>query len=378
MDIIGNTLLITGFVFITMLVLEYLNVLTQGNWDRLISRMTWGQSFLGSFLGAAPGCLGAFAVASLYMHRVVTFGALIGTMVATCGDEAYVMLALFPRQALLLFGILMTMGVVSGILTDVVLRARRTTVSPAPDICTPSHGTPDCIPYSSRDVLGHWRHCTPHRGWLALLLTLFVLGVVTGAVGHQHALTGLSPANHSDSIERHEEHPGETAGEHADCPHHDHASDWDWVRVTLLLLGLIGLAIVATVPDHFLDEHLWHHLVRVHLWRIFLWTVAALLITHALSETVNVDHAVTAHHLPLLLIACLVGLIPQSGPHLIFTTLYANGAIPFSILLANSIVQDGHGMIPLLAHSRRAFVAVKAIKMAIGLAVGIAGAWLGW
>ena len=74
--------------------------------------------------------------------------------------------------------------------------------------------------------------------------------------------------------------------------------------------------------------------------------------------------------LVVLVIACLVGVIPESGPHLVFVTLFAQGLIPLSVLLANSIVQDGHGMLPLLAHSRRAFLVVKAINILIAMLVG--------
>jgi hypothetical protein len=72
----------------------------------------------------------------------------------------------------------------------------------------------------------------------------------------------------------------------------------------------------------------------------------------------------------ILGIAGLVGIIPESGPHLVFVTLFANGNIPVSILVASSIVQDGHGMLPLLAESRRDFFKVKAINLVVGLAVG--------
>jgi hypothetical protein len=71
-------------------------------------------------------------------------------------------------------------------------------------------------------------------------------------------------------------------------------------------------------------------------------------------------------------------LIPESGPHLIFVLLFAKGSIPFSILLASSIVQDGHGMLPVLAHSRKAFVIIKLINLAIGLILGAVALLLGW
>ena len=80
----------------------------------------------------------------------------------------------------------------------------------------------------------------------------------------------------------------------------------------------------------------------------------------------------------ILVVACLVGLIPQSGPHLIFVTLYARGEIPFGVLLASSIVQDGHGMLPMLAQSRRAFFLVKAVAFAAGIAAGAVALAMGW
>jgi hypothetical protein len=79
----------------------------------------------------------------------------------------------------------------------------------------------------------------------------------------------------------------------------------------------------------------------------------------------------------VLLIAVLIGIIPESGPHLVFVTLFAAGTIPFSVLLASSISQDGHGMLPLLAESKKGFVAVKIINMIYALVVGGVGLFFG-
>jgi hypothetical protein len=87
---------------------------------------------------------------------------------------------------------------------------------------------------------------------------------------------------------------------------------------------------------------------------------------------VGVEQWIEQNPLSLLLIACALGVIPESGPHLLFVTLFVEGNIPFSILLASSIVQDGHGMLPLLGDSLRAFAVVKAINLAVGLLVGLA------
>jgi hypothetical protein len=64
-------------------------------------------------------------------------------------------------------------------------------------------------------------------------------------------------------------------------------------------------------------------------------------------------------------------LIPESGPHLIFVTLFAEGLIPFSVLLTSSIVQDGHGMLPLLSYSVKDSVIIKAFNFFFGIILGL-------
>lgn len=80
----------------------------------------------------------------------------------------------------------------------------------------------------------------------------------------------------------------------------------------------------------------------------------------------------------VLIIAVLVGIIPESGPHLAFVMLFAQGLIPFSVLLASSIAQDGHGMLPLLAESKRGFLAVKFVNIIFALVAGITGYLMGF
>lgn len=390
-------LVITGFVFVMMLAIEYLNVLTRGKWNSVIGRWKWGQLAFCAFLGVTPGCLGTYAVVSLYMHRVVTIGAVTAAMIATSGDESFVMLALFPGRALLLFGILFVVGILSGFLTDRLTKAHRTRTTAHLDRYVSTHPHDErCVPFSKGEILAQWKACSAHRGWLTLFLVLFLTGVLSGRVGHAHFAAGggsgtrvaeprAAPPSTSPAAGADHEPLGseEDAGHGHERAHgHDgeasHAAEWDWVRITLLLAALMGLSIVVTVPDHFLEEHLWNHIAKVHVWRIFLWTFGAILVVRVLLSHAGMEEIIRHGWLPVLLAACLIGLIPESGPHLLFVTLYAQGAIPFSVLLASSIVQDGHGMIPLLSHSRRAFVLVKAVNLAVGLLIGLAGQATGW
>ena len=99
---------------------------------------------------------------------------------------------------------------------------------------------------------------------------------------------------------------------------------------------------------------------------------------YVLTEHLHLESTIREGKWIVLLVACLVGLIPESGPHLIFVTFYAQGTIPLSILLASSIVQDGHGMLPMLAHSKRSFLEIKIINFMIGFLCGTIGMIIGF
>ena len=72
----------------------------------------------------------------------------------------------------------------------------------------------------------------------------------------------------------------------------------------------------------------------------------------------------------VLVVAALVGMIPESGPHLVFVMMYAKGIIPFSVLLTTSFIQDGHGMLPMLSYSLKDSVLIKTFNLVFGLGIG--------
>ena len=92
----------------------------------------------------------------------------------------------------------------------------------------------------------------------------------------------------------------------------------------------------------------------------------------------NLELFVRDHMVWVLLIGALVGVIPESGPHLVFVMLYAEGLIPFSVLFTASFVQDGHGMLPMLSYSIRDSLLIKAFNLIFGVTVGAATFALGF
>jgi hypothetical protein len=73
----------------------------------------------------------------------------------------------------------------------------------------------------------------------------------------------------------------------------------------------------------------------------------------------------------LIFFAALIGIIPESGPHMIFLILYSKGLIPFSVLLVSTLSQDGHGLLPLLSHSIKDTIYVQVFTTTFSLIVGL-------
>ena len=119
-DILRNSILITGLVIVMMMMIESLNIESRGLFFKGLKKTKVGQVVFGALLGSVPGCMGGFATVSLYTHRMFSFGALIAMMIASSGDEAFIMLAMIPDQALIIFAVLFVVAIIAGVLTDLV------------------------------------------------------------------------------------------------------------------------------------------------------------------------------------------------------------------------------------------------------------------
>ncbi len=266
-DILTHSLQITALVFIMMVLVDWIDVRSRGKVRDWVTGKKFREYLISSFFGATPGCTGAFLNVSLYMHGFISFGALVGSMIATSGDEAFVMFAEFPLTAFYLTLLLFVLGIALGFITDFIVER---------------------------------------------------LKIQT-----------------CEECEAHAYHPN--------------------------LEGSL---------KHYLIEHLWNHIIKKHLLRIFLWTFFTLWAIHLGTEYLNVQEFVRHNPHWMILFAALMGIIPESGPHLIFVMLFSQGTIPFSVLLTSSMVQDGHGMLPLLSYSVKDSILVKLFNVLYGLIIG--------
>ena len=154
-----------------------------------------------------------------------------------------------------------------------------------------------------------------------------------------------------------------------DAPTIDLLSE-DWMNVLFAGLSVIVLFVLLFGSDHFVEDHLWKHIICKHLPTIFAWTFGVLLILGFALQYLDVDRWISDNVVLMILLATAIGMIPESGPHMIFVTLFAAGVVPFPVLLASSISQDGHSSIPLLAENKKSFLWAKLINCLIALAAG--------
>ena len=393
-DILRNSILITGLVVVMMMMIESLNIESRGLIFKGLRKTKVGQVVIAALLGSIPGCMGGFATVSLYTHRMFSFGALVAMMIASSGDEAFVMLAMIPKQALVLFVILFVIAVVVGILIDLIGKKRNFQIQSDcndgyvihdeyHDEHYPEHPDCHCDNAEHSDNLYTDRSDAEekitgpeprHFGWkritMLIGLAVFIVALAGGQLGHDH-----SAHSHSHCTENHT-HCDEAHSHCTEAGHQERTSfnllDEQWMNVLFAGLSILVLLVLIFASDHFVDEHLWHHIVRRHLPVIFAWTFGVLLVLGIALQYVDIDHWISNNTALMILLATLIGIIPESGPHLIFVTLFATGVVPFPVLLASSISQDGHASIPLLAESRKSFLWAKVINCIVALVAGYA------
>ena len=347
LDVLRNSFLITGLVIIMMLMIEYVNIHSEGRWFNRLRQHRFGQVVLGAGLGLIPGCMGGFAAVSMFSHKLLSFGALIAMMIATSGDEAFVMLAMIPKQALILSGVLFVVAILVGWMFD-MLSKKRVPVESRCDEGFQLHQEEHHGTTNEKSSFKNLKHASAERIALLLGVVIFIIALAFGLLEHDH---------------EHEHEAAEMAS-------HVNIFDEYWINLIFAVVSLFAVWFIAMASEHVVKEHLWEHVIRKHFLSIFLWTFGALMVIEIGLHYLDMEAWINSNVLWMILLAVLVGIIPESGPHMLFVTLFATGMVPFSVLLASSISQDGHAALPLLAESKRSFVKAKIVNAFVAALFG--------
>lgn len=270
-----ESIIITLIIFVLMIIVE-LFVLKYK--ERIIA-FAKNNKFIGYILsssfGSIPGCVGTFAMDSLYMAGLLSFGGIIAAMIATSGDEMLMMISMVVTGKLAaapiisLVAILFGLGIIGGYLADFVLKKYKLSFCANCDI-----------------------------------------------TNHKHEEFKLK---------------------------------------------------------HFFKEHIYNHIIKKHIWQIFVWIFAAIFVIDLVKPLLDTSVIFAGSNMfYILIIAALVGILPISGPNVFLVIMFSQGLIPFSILLTNSIIQDGHGLLPIIGFSLDDAVKIKVFNFVFGLVIGIA------
>ena len=427
-EALKNAVLITGLVMIMMLLIEYVNIHSHGNSFKKLKKSPVRQVLVATLLGMIPGCIGGFAVVSLFTHNLLSFGALVAMMIASSGDEAFVLMAMIPKTAVILFIILIVIAIVAGIIVDKIFKKVPTPFEPEHYELHENCCETKKSPVFGNGIKNNLRTMSKERLLIVIGISLFITAVVLGLLEHKHAegdghdhgiakqatttelvaheCTGCGNEecatedssstnpqtpdnhNHTATTDNHDHTAADNHNHNATTDNHNHTAEdahsaidehghlnifsERWLNLIFAFISLITLYLTLSANEHFIKEHLWNHVVKKHLKSIFLWTFGALLVLQFGIQYLDIEHWMRDNIVFMILLAVVIGLIPESGPHMVFITLFAGGLVPFSVLLASSIVQDGHTALPLLAESKSSFFKAKLINMLIGLIVGLA------
>ena len=323
-DAFKESIEICALVILMMTLIEIFNVCTQGKMFHSLEKHKGRQIVTSAALGLIPGCLGGFAGVSLYSHRMIGFGALLATLIATTGDEAFIMLAKFPGTALMMMCGLFVLGIGIGALTEIIVGSMQKN--------------------GKMMNIGADRSCDDNYE------------IHSCDCGHHD---GEKHSHHEEDCHEDVEcchHHNEDSHDDEECGHHHKEGEEHGNHAHNL--------------RHFMEEHVWKHVIKRHLPTIFAWTFGVLALFGILSIYIDIETWIKGNIWLMLVIAVAAGLIPESGPHLVFVSMFAAGILPFPVLLANCISQDGHACLPLIAENKRSWLTVKLIKTVIAAAVG--------
>lgn len=364
--VFSQTIIITFLVIMMMMLIEYIHVKSSGKLFDLMQKNSWSQILISALIGLIPGCLGGFTIVSLYSHKVVGFGALLAALITSFGDEALFMFSIIPFKALQIAGILFVIAIIFGLLLNKIKYFEKyLTVNPQHFKIHADDCISENVSTSNHYQFG-WK-----RAVLFICIVFFIIAVGTQFIGHSHAGESFL-FNVNQNTNNHTEQS---------CVHStENSFNLSGEQIVFLVISILVLLLVLLVNHHFVDEHLWNHVIKKHFLKIFIWTFIILIIIHIILNYNPIETIIGKSYggVVLLLFALLIGLIPQSGPHLIVLFLFLQGIIPFSVLLANSVLQEGHAGIPLIAESPKSFVRVKIIKFILALLIGISGILIGF
>ena len=320
---------VSVFVGFTLFVFIGLDSLTKFDVKNFLSKTQKFHVGIAAFLGAIPGCGGAIIVVTQYIQGRISFGSLVAVLTATMGDAAFLILAIEPTTGLLIFGIGIIVGSISGYIIDFI------------------HGI-NFMQSETKikvefDKINKTFVSNFNFFWLFLFIPGFILGIL---VAFQ---IEFSPAYNSLLVFV------ASAG----------------AILSIFMWSLNPLSDFQCSTDK--SRGLLSRVVDTTNF-VTTWVISGFLVFEIFMYFTSLDLKIFFDlWLPFVpLVAILFGFLPGCGPQVVVATFYLNGYIPLSAELGNAISNDGDALFPAIALAPKAAIlatlysAIPALVVAYG------------
>ncbi len=185
-DVILETLIDTAkllpFLFLTYLVMEYLEHRAGDKAQRLVKKSGKFGPVIGGLLGVVPQCGFSAAASNLYAGRVITMGTLIAIYLSTSDEMLPILISESVEVTVILkiLGLKVIIGVVAGVLLDLLLPKKVDEHDHIHEMCEHDH----C---HCSEEKGIWRSAVRHTGQITLFLLLvsFALNFILFFTGEE-------------------------------------------------------------------------------------------------------------------------------------------------------------------------------------------------
>ena len=321
---------VSVFVGFTLFVFIGLDSLTKFDVKNFLSKTQKFHVGIAAFLGAIPGCGGAIIVVTQYIQGRISFGSLVAVLTATMGDAAFLILAIEPMTGLLIFGIGIIIGSISGYIIDFI------------------HGIN--FMQSETKIKVEFEKINKtfvsnfNFFWLFLFIPGFILGILVA-----FQIEFVSPAYNSLLVFV------ASAG----------------AILSIFMWSLNPLSDFQCSTDK--SRGLLSRVVDTTNF-VTTWVISGFLVFEIFMYFTSLDLKIFFDlWLPFVpLVAILFGFLPGCGPQVVVATFYLNGYIPLSAELGNAISNDGDALFPAIALAPKAAIlatlysAIPALVVAYG------------
>ena len=269
---------------------------------------------ISAFLGAIPGCGGAIMVMSLFTRGVVSFGAVLATLISTMGDAAFLLLATKPQAALIILPVTFCTGIVSGYI-----------VKPFTKNFLQKKINRDFL------ITELPKNKTSNKFYLIWFFFL-IPGLALGIMNALNIETSYL------------------------------VSDIDIIQLISFLLALycVFLWVLNPLTDiqmASIHENSFRKVVDTTCF-VTVWVIISFVIYELINiSTQGAIFESLKYFGPFIpLMAIIIGFIPGCGPQIMITSMYVSGQLPMSAQIGNSISNDGDALFPAIAISAKAAI----------------------